>query len=205
MNILKVTDPGFCKYGKIITGIDCSDMVAAMEATPLSEEVVYVASEEALEKCPSAKKIAYSLYGGMPIQVGYCNGSNYLLNAAEYHRDSEIDIAVTDMILILGCEQDIEADGTYDTARMEAFFVPQGTIVEIYGTTLHYAPCNVSETGFKSVVVLPKGTNTDIEKEGPFTEEDKLLFARNKWLIAHPDAAIEGAFNGLKGENLSVK
>ena len=54
-------------------------------------------------------------------------------------------------------------------------------------------------------MVLPRGTNTEIEKEGPYTEEDKMLFARNKWLIAHPDARIEGAFNGLKGENLSVK
>ena len=109
------------------------------------------------------------------------------------------------MILILGCEQDIEKDGTYDTSRMEAFMVPQGTVIEVYGTTLHYAPCNVAESGFKCVVVLPRGTNTEIEKEGPYTEEDKMLFARNKWLIAHPDARIEGAFNGLKGENLSVK
>ena len=205
MNILKVTDPEFCRYGKIITGIDCSDMAEAMEATPLPEDVVYVASEASLEECPSAGKIAYSLYGGMPIQVGYCNGSNYLLNAAEYHRDSEINIAVTDMILILGCEQDIEKDGTYDTSRMEAFMVPKGTVIEVYGTTLHYAPCNVAESGFKCVVVLPRGTNTEIEKQGPYTQQDKMLFARNKWLIAHPDARIEGAFNGLKGENLSVK
>ena len=36
-------------------------------------------------------------------------------------------------------------------------------------------------------------------------KEDQLLFARNKWLIAHEDAKIEGAFVGLKGENLSVE
>ena len=81
----------------------------------------------------------------MPIQVGYCNGSNYLLNAVEYHRDSEVNVALTDLILILGKEQDIEADGTYQTEKMEAFLVPAGTVVEVYATTLHYAPCNVNE------------------------------------------------------------
>ena len=54
------------------------------------------------------------------IQIGYCNGSNVKLNALEYHRSSEIDIAVTDLILLLGCQQDIKED-TYDTALVEAF------------------------------------------------------------------------------------
>ena len=141
----------------------------------------------------------------MPIQIGYCNGNNYLLNAVEYHRDSEINIAATDAILILGQEQDIEPDGTYETSRMEAFLIPAGTAVEVYATTLHYAPCNVAEDGFKVVVVLPKDTNTEIDRVASGNPEDERLFARNKWLIAHPDAKIEGAFNGLVGENLSVK
>ena len=33
-------------------------------------------------------------YGELPIQIGYCNGKNYKLNALEYHRSSEIDVAV---------------------------------------------------------------------------------------------------------------
>lgn len=204
MDILKVTDSKFRKYGKVIHGIDCTDIIEAMKTTPLPQDVVYVASEPSLEECESAKKISESLYGGMPIQIGYCNGNNYFLNAVEYHRDSEVNIAVTDIILIIGMEQDIEDDYTYDTSKMEAFLVPQGTVVEVYATTLHYAPCNVQQTGFRAVVVLPKGTNTDISvKESDFAE-DKLLFARNKWLIGHKDAAINGAFNGLKGDNLTV-
>lgn len=205
MEILKITDPVFKKYGKVITGIDFSDILTAMADTPLPADVAYVPGLESLETCGSAKLLESSVYGGMPIQVGYCNGNNYLLNAVEYHRDSEINIAATDAILLLGSEQDITEDGTYDTAKVEAFLVPAGTAVEIYATTLHYAPCNVAENGFKVVVVLPKGTNTDIEKAEPMTPEDKLLFARNKWLIAHPEAKIEGAFNGLVGENISVK
>ena len=138
-------------------------------------------------------------------ELGYCNGHNHLLNAVEYHRDSEINIAVTDLILILGKEQDITEDHTYDSSKMEAFLIPAGTTIEVYATTLHYAPCNVAASGFKCVVVLPKGTNTDITLEEKHTPEDDLLFARNKWLLSHPDANIAGSVAGIKGENLSVK
>ena len=111
MEILNVMDKAFAPYGKVVTGLNVSDLLAALEKTPKPDDVIYVASDEALEACPSVEKIAYSLFGGMPIQVGYCNGSNYLLNAVEYHRDSEVNVALTDLILILGKEQDIEADG----------------------------------------------------------------------------------------------
>lgn len=205
MEILKVTDKAFQTYGKVIQGIDVSDLLEALKETPQPDDVVYVASDEKLESCPCVEKIGYSLYGGMPIQVGYCNGNNVLLNAVEYHRDSEVNVAQTDMILILGKEQDIEEDGTYDTGKMEAFLVPAGTVIEVYATTLHYAPCNVNGNKFRAAVILPKGTNTDAPKAQNNTKEDKLLFARNKWLIAHEEAGIEGAFVGLKGANLSVE
>ena len=37
-------------------------------------------------------------------------------------------------------------------------------------------------------------------------EEDRLLFAKNKWLLAHPDSqeAAAGAFVGLKGINIDI-
>ncbi len=205
MEILQVSHPNFKAYGRVITGIDVSDLLDVLRETPKPEDVVYVASDAKLEACESAKKIAYSLYGGMPIQIGYCNGSNVLLNAVEYHRDSEVNVALTDMILLLGKEQDIEEDKSYDTEKIEAFFIPAGTIVEVYATTLHYAPCNANGEKFSTAVVLPKGTNTEIEKTQENVKEDQLLFARNKWLIVHEDAKIEGAFVGLKGENLSVE
>ena len=205
MQILKVTDEAFRPYGKVITGIDVSDIIRAMEKTPCpKDDVVYVASEADLEVCGSAKQISDSLYGGMPIQIGYCNGNNYLLNAVEYHRDSEINIAVTDMILLIGAEQDI-VDGKYDTSKVEAFLIPQGTIIEVYATTLHFAPCNANAGGFKCVVVLPKGTNTAIEKRAPKTPEDEMLVARNKWLLMHPEAANPGQYVGLVGENITLE
>ena len=42
MEIKKVTDPAFRKYGKIVQGIDFSGLVEALNAkTPLPEDVVY--------------------------------------------------------------------------------------------------------------------------------------------------------------------
>lgn len=206
MEIQSIKDKAFKKYGRVIEDFECMDILGVMEKTKTPEDVIYVASDKDLEACASAKQATYSLYGGMPIQIGYCNGHNKVLNALEYHRDSEINIAVTDLVLILGRQQDIEEDFIYDTAKAEAFLVPAGTVVEVYGTTLHYAPCHVADEGFKCVVILPKGTNTDFEKS-THTKEDQLLFARNKWLMAHPESGLDkdGAFIGLKGENLKLK
>lgn len=204
MEIKNINDPAFRKYGKVITGIDFSNIIREMGNTPKPEDVIYVPSVKELEACSEAKAISESIYGGMPIQIGYCNGNNVMLNAVEYHRDSEINIAVTDAVMMWGSLQDVTDDFTYDTSKIEAFLIPAGTAVECYATTLHYAPCNANGNRFQVVVVLPKGTNTDIEKIETANPEDKLLFARNKWLIAHEDAKIEGAFNGLVGENLSL-
>ena len=205
MTVRKVTDPAFKAYGRIITGYDFSGLLKAMEQTPLPEDVIYIPSLPEMEALPAAKELENGIYGQMPIQIGCCNGHNKKLNAVEYHRDSEVDIAVDDLILILGKQQDIEEDHTYDTSRMEAVLVPAGTAVEVYATTLHYAPCHVKDEGFRCVIVLPRDTNLDMEPVEVKDPEDRLLFARNKWLIGHAQGGLpEGAFIGLKGENLSV-
>ena len=205
MEILSVYDSAFKPYGRVVEGYPTERLVKALATTPCTDGVVNLPRVEVLHSAPNAAKIGVGLDGGMPYELGYCNGHNHLLNAVEYHRDSEINIAVTDLILILGKEQDITEDHTYDSSKMEAFLIPAGTTIEVYATTLHYAPCNVAASGFKCVVVLPKGTNTDITLEEKHTPEDDLLFARNKWLLSHPDANIAGSVAGIKGENLSVK
>ncbi len=206
MEIQHVYDQAFEKYGRVLKDFKCQDLLEVMKIKEAPSDVFYTPSDKDLEACTSMKKVCESLYGGMPVQIGYCNGHNKKLNAFEYHRDSEINIAATDLVLILGSEQDIEEDLSYDTGKAEAFLVPEGTAVEIYATTLHYAPCHVCEEGFKCIVALPKGTNTEISKE-ILRAEDKLLFARNKWLIAHPESGLdgEGAFISLKGENLTIE
>ena len=206
MKIQNVHDAAFRKYGKIIDTVDCTALIAEMAKTPAPEnDVVYVPSVAELEALPVFADLRDRVYGGMPIQIGYCNGTNNKLNALEYHRDSEINVACTDLILLIGSEQDMEADYTYDTAKVEAFLVPAGTMIEVYATTLHYAPCSVNGV-FRCVVVLPKGTNEALTVHPEKNGEDALLFAVNKWLVAHPESGLEadGTFMGLKGENITL-
>ena len=204
MKIQKVTDPAFRKYGQVLEGYDFTGLIKETKHTPVPEDVIYVPSVEELEALDIMKDLQNKGYGGLPVQIGYCNGHNKKLNAVEYHRNSEINVAVTDLVLLIGHQQDIEPDHTYDTSKIEAFLVPAGTGIEVYATTLHYAPCHVNEGGFQCVVVLPKGTNTDLTFQTEKMGEDSLMTAKNKWLIAHEDAKIEGAFNGLKGENITL-
>ncbi len=204
MKIQELTDVSFGRYGKVVNGISFDKILKEMEHTPLPKDVVYVPSVETLEALPEAAEGCRKGFGGLPVQIGYCNGDNHRLNAVEYHRSSEIDVAVTDLILLLGSQQDIEEDGIYDTSKIEAYRVPAGTAVELYATTLHYAPCTAVKGGFRCVVVLPKGTNEPLTFEPAKGGEDRLLTAVNKWMIAHEEAQIEGTYCGLKGENSSV-
>ena len=199
MKIQNVTDDSFRKYGKVLEGYDFTGLLKEMKHMPVPEDVIYVPSVDELEALDVAKELQNRAYGG------YCNGHNKKLNAVEYHRNSEINVAATDLVLLIGEQKDIEDDFTYDTSKIEAFLVPAGTAIEVYATTLHYAPCNVKESGFQCVVVLPKGTNTEINFQLEKTGEDALITAKNKWLIAHEEAGIEGAFNGLKGENITIE
>ena len=137
-----VFDPEFADYGKVVEGYDFTALLGVLrQISPKPEDaVIYVPSVEELEALPVCQELSDRAYGGMPIQIGYCNGSNTKLNSLEYHRDSEINIADDDMILLLGREQDIQ-NGQSDTAKVKAFRVPKGCAVEVYATTLHYAPC----------------------------------------------------------------
>ncbi len=211
MKILSVNDAVFGKYGRVITNVDFTALVEELKKTPVPEGVAYEPSVSQLEALPVMKEISDVAYGEMPIQIGYCNGHNAMLNALEYHRDSEINVAATDAILMLGCLQDVEADFTYDTAKVEAFFVPAGTAVEVYATTLHYAPCGVDGKGFQVAIVLPRGTNYPLNtkhavvSDGKAPSEDALITAVNKWLIGHAEGGLdEGSFIGLKGKNLNI-
>ena len=207
MVIKSVNDIEFKKYGRVLKNYDVKELLNRMKKTPLPKDVIYEPSIKELEELEIAKEFRNREFGGLDIQIGYCNGNNYMLNAVEYHRTSEINIAVTDLILLLGLEQDIEEDYSYDTSNIEAIFVPAGTAIEVYGTTLHYAPCNAKEDGFKCVVILHKDTNTALEDNIQRQGEDALLFAKNKWLIGHPETNLgeQGAFIGLKGKNISLK
>ena len=212
MKVKQVTDTSFRKYGKILTGIDFSEIYNVLEEMDYPEDIEYAASFGPLEEPEFRQKLSNTLYGELSVEIGYCSGHNKMLNALEYHRSSEANVAVTDIILLLGQQSDITEDFTYDTAQLEAFFIPAGTAVELYATTLHYVPIGTKENDyeFKMGVVLPFGTNFPLgitlgaEAEKEKLPEEKLLFAKNKWLIAHEESGEEGAFIGLTGKNISV-
>ncbi|MBU5416841.1 DUF4867 family protein [Anaerobutyricum soehngenii] len=212
MKVKQVTDTSFRKYGKILTGIDFSEIYNVLEEMDYPEDIEYAASFGPLEEPEFRQKLCNTLYGELSVEIGYCSGHNKMLNALEYHRSSEANVAVTDIILLLGQQSDITEDFTYDTAQLEAFFIPAGTAVELYATTLHYVPIGTKENdyAFKMGVVLPFGTNFPLgvtlgaEAEKEKLPEEKLLFAKNKWLIAHEESGEEGAFIGLTGKNISV-
>jgi len=151
-------------------------------------------------------EIALKVYGGMPIQAGWCYGYNTKLNGLEYHKGNEVAIAATDMVLLLGHMDDIAwgEDFCFDSKKVVAFFVEAGTVVEQFATTLHFAPNQVKkDEPFITAIILPKGTNLPLSSPAPAEGESKMLTAVNKWLLVHPDLGF--GYPGIQGENIEVK
>jgi len=205
--VLNCSEKAFRRYGFEVSGYDFKDLLGALNNAPCPKDgVVYKAEEPAMQNLSVREEISSNLYGGMPIQLGYCNGHSLKLNCLEYHRGSELIVAGTPLILLLADLRDVE-NGVLDTSSVEAFLVPQGCAVMLYETAMHYAPCTASGSDcFRSVVGLPQGTNLAKPEISPLNAEDKRLWAANKWLLAHPDTgeAKNGAYVGLTGENISL-
>ena len=87
MKIQKVTDPAFRKYGQVLEGYDFTGLIKEMKHTPVPEDVIYVPSVEELEALDIMKDLQNKGYGGLPVQIGYCNGrqnSERALNHLKY-------------------------------------------------------------------------------------------------------------------------
>lgn len=206
MKILSVYDESFREYGQVLEGYDPEELIAAMKAVPMPDGgVSYLPMIKSLEACKVFDAFRDRGYGGMPVQIGMCWGYNTKLNCLEYHRDSEINIGAADFVLLLAKQGEIR-DGILDTSKVKAFAVPAGVPVEVYATTLHYAPCCAGTDGFRVAVVLPRGTNTEKPVFAAVGDEDKRMTARNKWLLAHKnsDEAKNGAYIGLEGKNIDI-
>ena len=208
-NLQTVMADAFRKYGRVLP-LDLQDFSNCIgERKPVAQgQVEYEPSVPEFEQLPVFSRLRDEVFGGMPVELGHCSGWNNKLNGLEYHRSSEVDMAATDLILLLGCQQDIDwKNFTYDTAKVEAFLVPAGTAVELYATTLHFAPCSVSGKEFRMGVALPRGTNEPLDVVPEKTGENQLLLQRNKWLLAHKECGLDkdGAWIGLVGENIEIR
>ena len=201
IEIYSVHDLVFKTYGRVID-LNTKEIIDAAERYEMPEKTKYIPSIEGLEGLDAAKTIQEEYFGTMPIQVGCCYGYNKNLNATEWHTSSEINVAVTDIVLILGHIWDVE-NNTVSSDVFKAFYIPKGTAVEVFSTTLHYCPCQVNDDGFRCIVVLPKGTNTTLNT----APRDKRVIAKNKWLIAHIDneeKIKQGAVAGIIGNNYEI-
>lgn len=202
--IFSVRDTEFTDYGKVLEGYDAAEIISISSKIEMPENgAAYKTGIPELEALDIARRLENGCFGKMDIQVGLCWGHNSFLNGLEFHKSSEINIAVTPLVLLLGKVSEI--DGLrFDTKNVKGFFVDKGEIIEVYGPTLHYCPCQVSEAGFSCVVVLHKGTNEPFDKE----TAEPLLFRKNKWLLCHEknSALIErNVYPGIFGENYEVK
>jgi len=203
--LYSVEDKAFRRFGRVVD-FEPSALISAAERMEMPEDGCrYQPDLPALETPEIFPVVQNELRGQGSCQIGMCWGFNIRLNCLEYHRSSEHNIAVTDFILLLAAQQDLDGfDLPAD--KISAFLVPKGTVIEIYATTLHFCPCQTDRNGFKCIVILPRGTNHPLTGNRPKSGDGRLLWAQDKWLIAHPEAphAGRGAYPGLHGKNLCI-
>ena len=208
MKIYSVYYSEFAPYGRVMEGYDTAALCKAMRRFPLPESgTAYEPSLLELESAGLYSALRDSAFGGMPVQIGMCWGRNTCLNCLEYHRDSELNVGEGDFILLLARRDELGSGFTLDTGKVKAFRVPAGVLVEVYATTLHYAPCSAANgAGFRVLVALPRGTNGPKPAITALNDEDKTLWACNKWLLAHPESAeaAQGAVQALTGVNIDI-
>jgi hypothetical protein len=206
-DIKKITDLDFRQYGKLLDDYDFGDIIKfAKENIKIpTTGNEYVPSVADLESFNVVEQIKNNVYGQMPIEVGFCAGHNQSLTGVEYHQGSEVVIAVTDCVHVLGKVQEIK-DNTYNPKTAQVFVQPKGTAIEIYGTTLHYSPCKFNDEGFMTLVILPYKTNFPLE--GKYNKVNTLLTKKNKFLMVHPsktEKIANGVHPGLTGELINIK
>ena len=206
--MFSVYEPDFRPFGRVIA-FDAKTLMATCEQAAVMPEKgsCYVPDMPALEALPDFSAVRRALRGEGDCQIGCCWGYNTMLNCLEYHRASEHLIAVSDLGLMLASQQALEGF-TLPQGHIKGFYVPKGTVLEIFATTLHFCPCQTTDAGFRSIIVLPRGTNQPLQGPRPEEGDGRLLWARDKWLIAHPDntaVVAKGAYPGIGGQNLVMK
>lgn len=202
IQIHSVHEAVFASYGRFIEE-DTTEICAAAEKLPFPEEGSrYMAAEASLEATEFAKRLREEYCGQLDEQVGICYGHSNRLNALEWHTCNEFNVAVRPLVLLLAKRGDMDEKGRLDAAKVKAFYLAQGEMIEVYSDTLHFCPCEVTTDGFSSIVGLQRDTNLPLQDR-----KQELLWARNKWLIAHEGNAplvARGAVPGIYGENWTI-
>lgn len=204
-----IWDEAFRAYGRPL-GLDTAAFCRAAEAAVEwpAEGSRYLAALPQLDELDEAAAFRNEYCGQLDEQFGFCWGHSSLLGALEWHTCSEFNIATRPLVLLLAKRAELagsEQEGPWlDSARIRAFYLAAGEGIEVYADTLHFCPCEVSRAGFGCVVGLARGTNLPLE---PGAAKSPLLWAKNKWLLAHEANAPllgRGAAAGIRGENWRV-
>ncbi|MDD3335959.1 MAG: DUF4867 family protein [Eubacteriales bacterium] len=204
-----VYDDAFKRFGRVIP-FDATSLIETCEKAAVMPQSgsAYVPDMPELEALPAFQQVKDELRGEGSCQIGCCWGYNQMLNCLEYHRASEHNIAVSDIVLLLAAQQDMEGNDLPE-GKIVGFYCPKGTTIEVYATSLHFCPCQTADEGFRCIVILPRGTNHALTKKPDEKVADgRLLWAVDKWLIAHPDnkpVVERGAYPGLHGENFKIR
>ena len=212
-NIISVFDDSFKKFGAVHEGYKTDSLLDYLKRNNIvTDDLAYTADVPEMRKelAGQLSPIMSSVYAGMAAQSGLCCGRNNMLNGLEYHQGSEVYVLGSDVVMMLGLEEDIKwPEGIYDSSLIKSFYAQKGSVIELRGGCLHYVPVNVYRNDGLSVIVsLLYNTNSPIDFELGSHERDKLLIAKNSWFLAHPDfepAKNAGWHLGIRGENLSYK
>lgn len=206
--IKPITDPSFKQYGVIWENYDLTEVknFAHNHFTIPSGPNVYVPSNPELEKCALFGELSRDIYAFMPLEAGQCMGHTSDFTAVEYHQGSEVNITLTDVIMVLAHRAILEEKDSIDAQKeADLFYVPAGTVFEMYSDTLHYSPIMVHDSGFKVIVVLPKGSNQPL-KYGLKTHNPRIV-KQNKFQLVHKcrtDKIAQGAIIGVTGDLIKI-
>lgn len=200
-----IHDAKFTKYGRIVHIDDHADELIKYVEENIKKVKAgneYIVDIERLHKFEIVDEIKHEIYGELAIECGVCHGHNDTLMGLEFHQGSEINIAVTDFVLAVARREDMNQNKIHND-QLVLFHVPKGSVIELYGRTLHYCPFSCFKSGFSCIVILLDKTNTAIENK-----PNQMLVKRNKWFIAHENNKnkIEaGNIVGLLGEAIKIK
>ena len=214
LNIHTIDEKLFQRYARLVQSPVFAGIASYIdEHTIVPERNTYVADIPELHTKETDEALAM-YYGGLVPQIGYCNGPNWTMNGSEYHKGPELTIAITDCLMWWMLPEDLVDFDHVDSSCANVFYIPKGCAFLLKPEILHLAPCKVDSKGYKTVIILPMGTNTPLDPEvkarykANGDPEAKLLHMKNKYMITHRDwepLVSQGVHIGLLGENRGVK
>ena len=206
LTIYQVGDEQFRDYGIVYKQFDLTEINDYMARVAVTAANQYVPKNPAIEQMSVIHEISGEVFGGMALSAGQCVGHCDAFSAVEFHQGSEVNITFTDVIMVLGKRRDLQNYEFHAVDDAQIFYIPQGTVFEMFSDTLHYSPIEVTPAGFKAVVVVLNGTNESLPSS--FKTHNPMLVKKNKFQLAHAtrtDKVKAGILPGVKGPLVQVR